>query len=83
MDIVTRQLKIIESKRKSVLGFAGEARPNAPENTRSVLINQCTSVDDQKCKFLNCGSDECGQPNSVIDLFMESEFCLQPSGTAP
>ncbi|XWS48935.1 hypothetical protein CRYUN_Cryun13aG0119900 [Craigia yunnanensis] len=76
-DIITWQLKIIRSSRKSLVTFAGAARPDAPENIRSILINQCNS-DEIKCRFLNCSSGGSDQPESVIELFMESEFCLQP-----
>ncbi|KAH7550301.1 hypothetical protein JRO89_XS13G0167700 [Xanthoceras sorbifolium] len=82
-DIITWQLKIIRSQRKSLVSFAGAARPGAPENIRSILINQCTSSEDDKCRFLNCSSGGCSHPKSVIELFMESEFCLQPPGDSP
>ncbi|OMO58680.1 hypothetical protein COLO4_34446 [Corchorus olitorius] len=81
-DIINWQLKIIRSNRKSLVSFAGAARPEAPENIRSILINQCNS-DESKCRFLNCSSGKCDQPESVIELFMESEFCLQPPGDSP
>nr|XP_033513136.1 xyloglucan-specific galacturonosyltransferase 1-like [Nicotiana tomentosiformis] len=82
-DIITWQLRIIQSNRKSLVSFAGAARPGAPENIRSMLINQCTSAKDEECKFLNCNSGKCDQPESIIELFMESEFCLQPPGDSP
>ncbi|KAK8514775.1 hypothetical protein V6N13_103075 [Hibiscus sabdariffa] len=81
-DIITWQLNIIRSNRKSLISFAGAARPDAPENIRSILINQCIS-DDTKCRFLNCSSGGCDKPESVIELFRESEFCLQPPGDSP
>ena len=82
-DIITWQLKIMRSKRKNLVSFAGAARPGAPENIRSILIKQCTSADTGKCQFLNCDSGDCRQPESIIELFMESEFCLQPPGDSP
>ncbi|XP_059276214.1 xyloglucan-specific galacturonosyltransferase 1-like [Lycium ferocissimum] len=82
-DIVTWQDRIIKSNRKSLVSFAGAARPGAPANIRSILINQCTSAKDQECRFLNCNSGNCDQPESIIELFMESEFCLQPPGDSP
>ncbi|XWS49930.1 hypothetical protein CRYUN_Cryun12cG0045200 [Craigia yunnanensis] len=81
-DIITWQLKIIRSNRKNLVSFAGVAKPHAPENIRSILIIQCNS-DEKKCRFLNCTSGGCNQPESVIELFMESEFCLQPPGDSP
>ncbi|KAL6986229.1 hypothetical protein U1Q18_019597 [Sarracenia purpurea var. burkii] len=82
-DIVAWQLKIIRSNRKSLVSFAGAARPAAPENIRSVLIQQCAAADSEECRFLNCSSGGCDRAKTIIELFMESEFCLQPPGDSP
>ncbi|KAI3991665.1 hypothetical protein MKX01_038063 [Papaver californicum] len=83
-DIVEWQSKISQSDRRSLISFAGAARPGAPDNIRSSLIKQCTSVADEGiCRFHNCVSGGCDQPESLIKLFMESEFCLQPPGDSP
>ncbi|KAI3870645.1 hypothetical protein MKX03_012402 [Papaver bracteatum] len=80
-DIVEWQSKISQSDRRSLISFAGAARPGAPDNIRSTLTKQCTSVADEGiCRFHNCVSGGCDQPESLIELFMESEFCLQPPG---
>ncbi|KDP25448.1 hypothetical protein JCGZ_20604 [Jatropha curcas] len=81
-DIVAWQLKVIRAIRKKLVSFAGAARPEQPESIRSILINQCTTTDD-KCKFLNCRSGGCDQPETITELFEESEFCLQPPGDSP
>ncbi|KAJ6712457.1 XYLOGLUCAN-SPECIFIC GALACTURONOSYLTRANSFERASE 1-LIKE [Salix purpurea] len=75
--------KIIGTTRKSLVSFAGAERPNQPESIRSVLINQCTSTSSDKCQFLDCKSGGCNQPETVTELFMDSEFCLQPPGDSP
>ncbi|KAK3034573.1 hypothetical protein RJ639_033819 [Escallonia herrerae] len=82
-DVITWQLQIMRSDRKSLVSFAGAARPGSTDNIRSTLINQCTSAAAEKCTFLNCSSGGCEQPASLIGLFMESEFCLQPPGDSP
>ncbi|KAJ7952324.1 Xyloglucan galactosyltransferase KATAMARI1 [Quillaja saponaria] len=84
-DIIAWQLRIMRSNRqKNLVSFAGAARPDAQDNIRSMLIEQCRSNDNiGKCQFLNCSSGGCDQPESVIELFMESEFCLQPPGDSP
>ncbi|KAF5460681.1 hypothetical protein F2P56_020533 [Juglans regia] len=82
-DIISWQLKILTSPRRSLLSFAGAARPDQPDNIRSILISQCNSAGDEVCRFLNCSSGACDQPEPVIELFMESEFCLQPPGDSP
>lgn len=79
-DIISWQLKIIRTQRNSLVSFAGAARPEDPTNIRSVLINQCTSSKDVTCRLLNCSTGGCNQPKSVIELFLQSEFCLQPPG---
>ncbi|CAN4095242.1 unnamed protein product [Withania somnifera] len=80
-DIITWQLKVIKANRQSLVSFAGAPRPDAPESIRSILINQCIST--YECRFLNCSSGACDQPESIIELFMDSEFCLQPPGDSP
>lgn len=52
------------------------------DNIRSVLIKQCVSGDSH-CRFLDCKAGVCSMPETVIELFMESEFCLQPPGDSP
>ncbi|XP_004300780.1 PREDICTED: xyloglucan galactosyltransferase KATAMARI1 [Fragaria vesca subsp. vesca] len=82
-DIMALQWKIISSYRKTLVSFAGAARPSAAESIRSTLIDQCNSAENGKCHFLNCHTGDCDKPESVIELFMESEFCLQPPGDSP
>ncbi|XP_065858265.1 xyloglucan-specific galacturonosyltransferase 1-like isoform X2 [Euphorbia lathyris] len=81
-EIVTWQLKLMRATRKSLVSFAGAARPDQPESIRSILIDQCTSS-GEKCRFLDCSSGKCDQPETIIEVFMESEFCLQPPGDSP
>ncbi|XAR70305.1 hypothetical protein NMG60_11027115 [Bertholletia excelsa] len=80
-DVVSWQLRVMRSRRRSLVSFAGADRPRDPDSIRSVLIKQCTSGDN--CRFLNCTYGACDRPGSVIGLFMESEFCLQPPGDSP
>ncbi|XP_074333883.1 xyloglucan-specific galacturonosyltransferase 1-like [Apium graveolens] len=82
-DIISWQFKIIQSSRNNLVSFAGGARPDSPDSIRSVLINQCTLASTGTCKSQNCSSGGCDQPKSIIELFLESEFCLQPPGDSP
>ncbi|XP_030453926.1 probable xyloglucan galactosyltransferase GT20 [Syzygium oleosum] len=77
-DIVSWQQKIIGSRRKYLTSFAGAARPELPDNIRTLLIEQCNSAGEGKCH-----SGQCTGPETVIELFTESEFCLQPPGDSP
>ncbi|KAJ0967037.1 hypothetical protein J5N97_023954 [Dioscorea zingiberensis] len=81
-DVLQYQSKIISSERKNLVSFAGAARPEATENIRSVLIKQCLDYNGD-CQFLNCAAGSCVDPEMVITLFMESEFCMQPPGDSP
>ncbi|KAI3707009.1 hypothetical protein L6452_25164 [Arctium lappa] len=82
-DIRSWQRKIISSNRRSLVSFAGAARPTAQDNIRSILIDQCTSTTEEHCRFCDCKSGVCDEPQSLIGLFTESEFCLQPPGDSP
>ncbi|XP_008797230.2 LOW QUALITY PROTEIN: xyloglucan-specific galacturonosyltransferase 1-like [Phoenix dactylifera] len=82
-DIAAWQRRIISSWRRSLVSFAGAARPEAAESIRSVLIGQCVSRSDH-CRFLDCATGSCLRwIEAVVSLFMESEFCLQPPGDSP
>nr|GEX60384.1 xyloglucan-specific galacturonosyltransferase 1 [Tanacetum cinerariifolium] len=81
-DIRSWQRKIISSHRRSLVSFAGAARPGSQDSIRSILIDQCTSTTEH-CKFFDCKSGLCDEPQSLIGLFTESEFCLQPPGDSP
>ncbi|PWA61508.1 Exostosin-like protein [Artemisia annua] len=82
-DIRSWQRKIISSHRRSRVSFAGAARPGSQDSIRSILIDQCTSTTEEHCKFFDCKSGLCDEPQSLIGLFTESEFCLQPPGDSP
>nr|XP_043625250.1 xyloglucan-specific galacturonosyltransferase 1-like [Erigeron canadensis] len=82
-DIRAWQRKIISSNRRSLISFAGAARPGAQDSIRSILIDQCTSTTEEQCKFFDCKSGLCDEPQSLVGLFTESEFCLQPPGDSP
>ncbi|XP_030551633.2 probable xyloglucan galactosyltransferase GT20 [Rhodamnia argentea] len=82
-DIITWQQRIIGSRRKNLVSFAGATRPELPDNIRTLLIDQCNSADEGKCHFLDCRSGQCAGPETIIELFTESEFCLQPPGDSP
>ncbi|XP_022003384.1 xyloglucan-specific galacturonosyltransferase 1 [Helianthus annuus] len=82
-DIRAWQRKIISSNRRSLISFAGAARPDAHDNIRAILIDQCTSATEEQCKFFDCKTKQCDEPKSLIGLFTESEFCLQLPGDSP
>ncbi|CAN1184243.1 Xyloglucan-specific galacturonosyltransferase 1 [Linum perenne] len=82
-DILSWQLRAMRSTRRSLISFAGAARPDQLDNIRSMLIKQCVGSADGQCRFLNCSGGGCDKPETLVEMFMESEFCLQPPGDSP
>ncbi|XP_022940791.1 xyloglucan-specific galacturonosyltransferase 1-like [Cucurbita moschata] len=83
-DVFAWQWKALRSERKNLVGFAGAARPDSPENIRSLLINHCAAAENGRlCRHVDCTSGSCDRAETVITLFLESEFCLQPPGDSP
>ncbi|WOL17029.1 xyloglucan-specific galacturonosyltransferase 1-like [Canna indica] len=81
-DIISWQLRLRGSPRKHLASFAGAAREAAAGSIRSALIEQCVSSGGD-CGFLDCSRGGCMRAEAVVELFMESEFCLQPPGDSP
>ncbi|MCO5561175.1 hypothetical protein L7F22_014796 [Adiantum nelumboides] len=67
-------------KRVNLFAFAGASRPEFEHSIRGELIEQCRK--STFCKLLECtrGKSGCNSPTTVMKLFQESVFCLQPSG---
>ncbi|XP_031495699.1 probable xyloglucan galactosyltransferase GT20 [Nymphaea colorata] len=81
-EISRFQSKLSRTKRRIHVSFAGAGRPNLTDNVRSFLIEECAN-NSSLCTYLDCKSGSCINPKTVIKLFMESEFCLQPPGDSP
>ncbi|KAI5059778.1 hypothetical protein GOP47_0026097 [Adiantum capillus-veneris] len=89
-DIRAWQDHIGKEKRNHLVSFAGQPRPQQRESIRSHLIRQCMSSvemigssSDSACHFMDCGRDRCLHPNTTMNLFIHSEFCMQPPGDSP
>ncbi|KAH7306469.1 hypothetical protein KP509_22G014400 [Ceratopteris richardii] len=90
MDVKAWQNHAASQKRRFLVSFAGQGRPNQPESIRSELIRQCLVSSKKKqinmnssCHFLNCTGFRCDDPTITMKVFLESEFCMQPSGDSP
>ncbi|KAF3791239.1 Xyloglucan-specific galacturonosyltransferase [Nymphaea thermarum] len=81
-DIISLQSKLSESKRKTLISFAGSGRPRMKKNIRRILIKECMR-NSSVCTYLDCKVVDCVSPGKVVKLLMESEFCLQPPGDSP
>ncbi|KAJ6798511.1 xyloglucan galactosyltransferase KATAMARI1-like protein [Iris pallida] len=79
-EIVSWQERMRKLKRPWLSSFAGAPRPNQTESIRGQLMEQCRP--SEKCKLLECdfGASKCHSPSSVVHMFQESVFCLQPQG---
>ncbi|KAL2621358.1 hypothetical protein R1flu_001563 [Riccia fluitans] len=81
-EIRAWQSRCEESERRYLVSFAGMPRPNMLGNIRGQLIRQC--LDNPKdCFFLRCEHGVCYRPDSTMDLFLHSHFCMQPPGDSP
>ncbi|XP_024526349.1 xyloglucan-specific galacturonosyltransferase 1-like [Selaginella moellendorffii] len=76
-DISTWISRIASSSRDNLVSFAG--MPRDPEHLRTHLINQCKDRPD-RCKLLACSGNLCDSPEPTMELFLSSQFCMQPPG---
>ncbi|KAL2621345.1 hypothetical protein R1flu_001550 [Riccia fluitans] len=57
-------------------------RPNMTKSIRGHLIQQCLDS-PQDCFFLRCHKKLCFRPDSTMNVFLHSHFCMQPPGDSP
>ncbi|XP_027166180.1 probable xyloglucan galactosyltransferase GT14 [Coffea eugenioides] len=80
-EVEAWQKKIKQQKRPYLYSFVGAPRPNTQGSIRGRIIEQCLDS-REKCKLLNCNisSNDCYDPGRVMEIFLNSRFCLQPTG---
>ncbi|KAF5735656.1 Exostosin family protein [Tripterygium wilfordii] len=83
LAVLTWQEKVGHSHRPHLFSFIGGPRKGVEKAAaiRDELINQCSQ--SRKCKLLKCdneGRNDCHDPKRVLDIMVESEFCLQAPG---
>ncbi|KAL2621361.1 hypothetical protein R1flu_001566 [Riccia fluitans] len=81
-EIRAWQSQCEKSERKYLVSFAGMPRPKMQGNIRGYLIQQCLDSPED-CFFLRCEHDVCSRPDSTMELFLHSHFCMQPPGDSP
>ncbi|KAJ7545194.1 hypothetical protein O6H91_09G110200 [Diphasiastrum complanatum] len=64
--------------RSNLFGYAGGPRKQFSNDFRQILLQQCD--ESGSCKALDCSNGKCDHPKPVMDLFLDSTFCLQPRG---
>ncbi|KAL3517746.1 hypothetical protein ACH5RR_020335 [Cinchona calisaya] len=79
-DVFIWQDRMRKSERKWLFCFAGAPRPGDPKSIRGKIIDQCKN--SKVCKLLECdlGESKCHSPSSIMQMFQNSLFCLQPQG---
>ncbi|XP_042503516.1 xyloglucan galactosyltransferase XLT2 [Macadamia integrifolia] len=66
--------------RKTLFCFAGAARQTIKNDFRGILLQQCRDESDS-CRSLDCAGSRCSNGSSaILEMFLESDFCLQPRG---
>ncbi|EPS71649.1 hypothetical protein M569_03108, partial [Genlisea aurea] len=74
--------KVRAQKRSTLFAFVGAPRLNLNTSIRSELMEQC-NASKNACEMLDCSQDLCFTPQNVMNIFLRSVFCLQPSGDSP
>lgn len=79
-EVQTWMSKVQGSERNIRWSYAGFGHDVGDKiaDTRKVLIQQCGEADN--CKFLNCSEPEKCTPASSMDLYLKSQFSVQPKG---
>lgn len=82
-DITEWQDELKRTPRPVLFAFAGGSRPGISSSIRGLIMEQCRT--STRCKLLECAKVEkvptkCHKPSTVMRLFKESVFCLQPQG---
>ncbi|KAL2621346.1 hypothetical protein R1flu_001551 [Riccia fluitans] len=82
VDIWTWQYHCEKSERRYLVSFARLPRLSMLGNVQGHLIQQCLD-NPQDCFYLRCDEELCLRPESTMDLFLHSHFCMQPPGDSP
>ncbi|KAL8101969.1 xyloglucan galactosyltransferase MUR3-like [Apium graveolens] len=79
-DVFSWQDRMRNLERNWLFCFAGAPRPDNPKSIRGKLIDECKR--SRVGKLLECdfGESKCHSPSSIMQMFQNSVFCLQPQG---
>ncbi|XP_068650333.1 xyloglucan galactosyltransferase XLT2-like [Aristolochia californica] len=79
-DLRSWQSYVLNRTRTTLFCFAGATRSAFKDDFRSALLQQCASAGGA-CRSLDCSESRCSNESSAtLELFLDSEFCLQPRG---
>ncbi|XP_043716983.1 xyloglucan galactosyltransferase XLT2-like [Telopea speciosissima] len=80
LDIRQWQDFVRSRNRSTLLCFAGAARKAIKNDFRGILLQQCRN-ESGSCRALDCAGSRCSNGTSaILDMFLTSDFCLQPRG---
>ncbi|KAL6008012.1 hypothetical protein ACLOJK_033517 [Asimina triloba] len=80
-DVRLWQSYVMNRNRSSLFCFAGGTRSEFKNDFRGILLDQCSNSDGA-CRAVDCSGSKCsnGSAAPILQLFLDSEFCLQPRG---
>ncbi|XP_074297056.1 putative xyloglucan galactosyltransferase GT12 [Silene latifolia] len=81
-EVFEWQKRVKNSNRRYLFAFGGAPRPNMTGSIREELIRQCQNATRNRCNLVNCkpGDEMCTNPAHFIEMYMKTDFCLQPPG---
>ncbi|TVU16069.1 hypothetical protein EJB05_39617, partial [Eragrostis curvula] len=80
-DVRAWQRHVLSRKRSKLFGFAGAPRVGFRDDFRDVLLEECEDAGRERCRSVDCRGSQCtGNGAAVLELFLDSKFCLQPRG---
>lgn len=80
-EVLSWQDTVRRAKRTHLFAFVGGPRKGIEKAAvRAAILEQCGA--SPRCRRVECepGSSQCHNPDSVLEVMMGSEFCLQPPG---
>ncbi|PAN39690.1 hypothetical protein PAHAL_7G261400 [Panicum hallii] len=80
-DVRAWQRHVLARKRSKLFGFAGAPRSGFRGDFRGVLLEECEDAGSERCRAVDCRGTRCTDNGAaVLELFLDSRFCLQPRG---
>ncbi|XP_062185388.1 xyloglucan galactosyltransferase XLT2-like [Phragmites australis] len=80
-DVRAWQRYVLSRARSKLFGFAGAPRAGFRDDFRDVLLEECEDAGREYCRSVDCRGTRCTDNGvAVLELFLDSRFCLQPRG---
>ncbi|KAM3388698.1 hypothetical protein ACQJBY_011064 [Aegilops geniculata] len=80
-DVRAWQRHVLSLNRTNLFGFAGAQRSGFKDDFRDVLLEECEDAGRAHCRSVDCSGTKCNDnATTVMNLFLDSRFCLQPRG---